>query len=70
LYVSLFISDFVNWDIVPVQSIVFGYGFIYLVNLLRESAPGLVDSLNNSFSLHLVDFSPAFGYFLPSTPLG
>jgi hypothetical protein len=45
-------------------------GFIYLVDFLKEPAPGLVDSLNSSFCFHLVDFSPKCDYFLPSTPLG
>ena len=47
-----------------------GEGFIYLVDFLKELAPGLVDSLNSSFCSHLVDFSLEFDYFLPSTPLG
>jgi hypothetical protein len=38
--------------------------FTYLVNFLKEPAPGLVDSLNSSFCFHLVDFSPEFDYFL------
>jgi hypothetical protein len=42
----------------------------YLVDFLKEPAPGLVDSLNSSFCFHLVDFSHKFGYFLQSTPLG
>ena len=37
---------------------------------LKEPAPGLVDSLNSSFSFHLVDFSPEFDHFLLSTPHG
>ena len=37
---------------------------------LRETVPGLVDSLNSSFCFHLGDFGPEFDYFLPSTPLG
>jgi hypothetical protein len=38
--------------------------------LIDKPAPGLVDSLNSSFSFHLVDFSHEFDYFLPSAPLG
>ena len=45
-------------------------GFIYLVDFLKELAPGLVDSLYSSFCFHLVDFSPVLDYFLMSTPLG
>ena len=44
-------------------------GLIYLVDFLKQSSPGLVDSLNSSFCFHLVNFSPEFDYFLPSTPL-
>jgi hypothetical protein len=47
-----------------------GYVFIYLVDFLKESTPGLVDSLISSFCFHLVDFTPEFDYFLPSTSLG
>ena len=39
-------------------------GFIYLVDFLKESAPGFVDSLYSPFCFYLVD------YFLLSTPLG
>jgi hypothetical protein len=35
-------------------------GFIYLVDSLKEPAPGLVDSLYSSFCFYLVDFSPEF----------
>ena len=45
-------------------------GFIYSVGFLKEPAPGLVDSFYSSFCFYLVDFSPEFDYFLPSTPLG
>ena len=38
--------------------------------LIDKPAPGLVDSLNSSFSFHLVDFSPEFDYFLLSTSRG
>ena len=41
-----------------------------LLIFLKEPAPSLVDSLNSSFCFHLVDFSPKFDYFLPSTSLG
>ena len=44
-------------------------GLSILLIFLKESAPGLVDSLNSFLSFHLVDFSPEFGYFLLSTPL-
>jgi hypothetical protein len=44
-------------------------GLIYLVDFLKEPVPHLVDSLNSS-CFHLVDFTPEFDYFLPSTPLG
>ena len=40
------------------------------VDGLKEPAPGLDDSLYSSFCFHLVDFSPEFDCFLPSTPLG
>ena len=40
------------------------------VDFLKEPAPGLVDSLYGCFCFYLVDFSPKFDYFLPSTPLG
>ena len=40
-----------------------------LVSLAKGFSPGLFDSLNSSFCFHLVDFSPEFDYFLPSTPL-
>jgi hypothetical protein len=43
-------------------------GFSSLLIFLKESAPGLVDSLYNSFCFYLVDFSR--DYFLPSTPFG
>jgi hypothetical protein len=47
-----------------------GYGFIYLVDFLKEPAPHLVDSLNTSSCFPLVDFTPEFDYILLSTPLG
>ena len=45
-------------------------GLIYLVDFLKEPTPPLVNSLNSSSCFHLVDFTPEFDYFLPSTPLG
>jgi hypothetical protein len=42
--------------------------FISLVDFLKEPAPSLVDSWYSSFCFHLVDFSPEFDDFLPSTP--
>jgi hypothetical protein len=45
-------------------------GLSILLIFLKEPASGLVDSLNSSLFFHLVDFSPEFAYFLPSTPLG
>jgi hypothetical protein len=42
----------------------------YFVDFLKKPALGLVDSLYSSFCFHLVDFSPEFDYFLPSTTLG
>ena len=45
-------------------------GFSILLIFLEELAPGLVDSLNSSFSFHLVNFSLEFDYFLSPTPLG
>ena len=45
-------------------------GLSIFFDFLKEPAPALVDSLNSSFCFHLVDFSPEFDYFLPSTPLG
>ena len=47
-----------------------GLGFIYLVDFLKEPDPSLVDSLTSSSCFHMVDFTPEFDYFLPSTPLG
>ena len=44
-------------------------GFIYLVDFLKEPTPPLVNTLNSS-CFHLVDFTPEFDYFLPSTPFG
>ena len=35
-------------------------GFIYLVDFLKELAPGFVDSLHSSFCFYLVNFSPEF----------
>jgi hypothetical protein len=52
----------------PVVSLVKGLSILLI--FLKEPAPGVVDSLNSSFCFHLVDFSPEFDYFLPSTPLG
>jgi hypothetical protein len=46
-----------------------GEGFIYLVDFLKDPAPGLVDSLNSSSCFHLADFAPEFDYFLLSSPL-
>jgi hypothetical protein len=43
---------------------------LFVFDFLKEPAPGLVDSLYSSFCFHLVDFSPEFDYFLPSTPFG
>ena len=45
-------------------------GLSVLLIFVKEPTPGLVDSLNSSFSFHLVDFIPEFDYFLLSTPLG
>ena len=44
-----------------------GQGFIFLVDFLKEPAPGFVDSLYTSFCFYLVDFSPEFDFF--SCPL-
>ena len=44
-------------------------GLSILVIFSKEPAPLLVDSLNSSSCFHLVDLSPKFDYFLPSTPL-
>jgi hypothetical protein len=41
-----------------------------LLIFIKESVPGLVNSLNTSIYFHLVDFAPEFDYFLRSTPLG
>ena len=35
-------------------------GLSNLLIFLKESAPGLVDSLNSSFCFHFLDFSPKF----------
>ena len=45
-------------------------GLSILLIFSKKQSPGLVDSLYSSFCFHLVDFSPDFDYFLPSTPLG
>jgi hypothetical protein len=45
-------------------------GLSILLIFLKESASGMVDSLNSSFCFYLVDFSPEFDYLVPSTPLG
>jgi hypothetical protein len=45
-------------------------GLSILLIFLKGPAPGLVDSLYSSFCFYLVDFSPEFDCFLPSTPLG
>jgi hypothetical protein len=66
-YASLFISDFVNWDAVPVPSSESGSWFIYRIDFCKQSASHLVDSLNSSSCFHLVDFTPEFDYFLAST---
>jgi hypothetical protein len=39
-----------------------------LVDSLNSSS--FFNSLNSSSCFHLVDFTPEFDYFLPSTPLG
>jgi hypothetical protein len=44
-------------------------GLSILLIFFKKPAPGMVDSLYSSFCLYLVDFSPEFDYFLPSTPL-
>jgi hypothetical protein len=44
-------------------------GLIYLVDFLKEPAPGFVDALYSSFCLYLVDFSPEFDYVLLPNPL-
>ena len=46
------------------------YGFIYLVDYLKEPTPRLVNSLNSSSCFQLVDFTPEFDYFLPLLLLG
>ena len=51
-------------------SILSGKGYIYFVEFLKYLAPVLFDSLYSSFCFYLVDFSPGFDHFLPSTPLG
>jgi hypothetical protein len=69
--------------ILPLGLLLVWLGFVYLVDFLKtkqnktkqtqktkKTAPGLVDSLYCSFLFHLVDFSPEFGFFLLSTPLG
>jgi hypothetical protein len=53
-----------------VPSCLSGLGFIYLIDFLKEQAPGLVDTFNSSFCFYLVDFSLEFDYFLLPTPLG
>jgi hypothetical protein len=45
-------------------------GLSILLIFLKNPAPGFVDSLYSSFWFYLIDFSPEFDYFLPSTPLG
>ena len=45
-------------------------GLSILLIFLKEPTPRLVNSLNSSSCFNLVDFTPEFDYFLPSTPLG
>jgi hypothetical protein len=45
-------------------------GLSILLIFSKNYLLGLVDSLYTSFCFHLVDFSPEFGYFVLSTPLG
>ena len=45
-------------------------GLSILLIFLKEPTPRLVNSLNGSSCFHLVDFTPEFDYFLPSTPRG
>ena len=45
-------------------------GLPYLVDFLKEPAPGFVDSLYSSFCFYLFYFSTEFENFLLSTPLG
>ena len=45
-------------------------GLSILLIFFKEPTPRLVNSLNSSSCFHLVDFTPEFDYFLPSTPLG
>jgi hypothetical protein len=63
-YVSLFISDFVNWDTVSVPFSEFVLWFIYLVGFLKQPSFGLVDSLYPFLCFYLVDFGPEFDYLL------
>jgi len=41
---------------------------IYLVDFLKDSAFGFVDSLNSSLLSYFVDFSPKYDWFLKSAP--
>jgi hypothetical protein len=66
----LLISDFINLDIASWPFNYFGYGFIYLVESLKELASSFADSLYCFLCFYLVEFGPEFDYFLPSTPLG
>jgi hypothetical protein len=45
-------------------------GLSILLIFFKEPAPSLVDSLYSIFCFYLVDFSPEFDYFLPSSLLG
>ena len=56
----------------PLVRMAKGLYILYWVNRVDflNEPHGLVDALNSSFCFYLVDFSPEFDYFLPSTPLG
>jgi hypothetical protein len=43
-------------------------GLSILLIFFKETATGLVDSLNSSSCFYLVDFNTEFHYFMPSTP--
>jgi hypothetical protein len=67
-YDSLFISDFVNLDSISVPFSWYGYGFIYLVNFLKE--PALLNFCIILFLYIWLIFGPEFDYFRSSAPCG
>ena len=51
-YISLFLSDFVDFDTVSMPLVNLAKGFSFLSIFLNEPVPGFVDSLYSSFSFY------------------